>query len=196
VVLAIIGIVMTMVFYNPTGSDEKKYEYNSRSRLFFIQLQNVYSDYSLDVENGLAQGSQYALPENDSKEYILIMAKADKKGGFSKVDTISADKSDLKNSFKILLNKFETDSESDSEKRLREDISVRFPDIDEGYFFALVDEKNRVEIVHYKLNTMPTTDFNNNLNFIEDYYTSEGIVGTYSGDSNLGIKGSRIFNLA
>ena len=40
------------------------------------------------------------------------------KGGFSKVDTISADKSDLKNSFKILLNKFETDSESDSEKGL------------------------------------------------------------------------------
>ena len=195
VVLALMAIIMAMVFYQPNGSDERKADANAKCRLFFLQAQNVYADYDLDIKNGLSSASEYAVSVDDKR--ILIMAETDpKNGGFKKVKIEKVDTSDFGTKFKNLVKDFSTLSENSTyEKRLKDDLSVRLPDVKEGFFYAIIDNKNRVETVHYKQRNFSVSDFDNNLTFISDYYTPDGIVGTYSNNIEIGLKDKRVFNL-
>lgn len=201
VVIGIISVLIAMVFYSPDGSDERKADYNTRSRLFFLQIQNIYSDYSLNLENGLAIPSEYVLSDvpvvGGSEEYVLIIAQADRRGGFSQVKSIKIKETELKKDgatspaaigkMQSLINNFSS-TPLPNENKLKDDLDARLSDINEGFYFALIDSKCRVRTVHFKLRNFNSgTDFASNLTFISDNYTADGIVGTYSQDININI---------
>lgn len=201
VVIGIVAVLLGMIFYSPDGSDERKADYNTRSRLFFLQLQNIYTDYNVNLENNLAIRDEYVLADEvalgASEEYVLIIAQAVNTGGFSKVKSVKIKETELKkdgatspvaiSKMQDLINNFAS-IPTDSEEKLKDDLSARLVDIDEGFYFALIDSKNRVRTVHFKRrNFSGGTDFANHLTFISDNYTSDGIVGTYSQDININI---------
>lgn len=202
VVIGIVAVLLGMIFYSPDGSDERKADYNTRSRLFFLQLQNIYTDYSINLENGLAIRDEYVLSDEvavgtSDEEYVLIIAQTANTGGFSKVRSVKLKETELKkdgatsplaiSKMRDLINDFAS-APTESEEKLKDDLTARLSDIDEGFYYALIDSKNRVRTVHFKRrNFSGGTDFANHLTFISDNYTSDGIVGTYSQDININI---------
>lgn len=149
VVLAIIGIITASIVPMVSDKSSKITKANENAQAFYFQLQNCYMDYKLDkteeindstdtlIYDGLIPG------DGASEAYAYIVMEANSMGRIENVWFADS----MKNIYEL-----NTANYSEIEKLIKKDLQVRLPDVEQGFYYAKIDEKARVALTHYRRN--------------------------------------------
>lgn len=171
VVVAIIGIITAMIVPMVSNRGGRIDDANNRSRLFYIQLQNIYSDYKLDNIEDLYPDLDGIIPDVD---YLYIIAEVDNSGNVVKVTAREEFSENLLNS----------DGSSEIEQRLLADINARYTDAQSGVYYGKIDSQSRVAITHWQQNKVESIPAGGFITFTENGIADGRVTGTYSDGVN------------